>query len=184
MNVVNRILMGAILCVFTAIGCDTEGINDLFPQDDAGTGVDADSHTDVDDDSDTNTDSDPVAANGLSGVYFNDIRLTDKAFERQDPSINFDWKEGSPGSGVNRDSFSVRWTGSIVPRYSETYTLTTASDDGVRLWINGKRLISNWTHHSLEENNGTIRLEARKFYALKLEYYDQATQRCNQALLV
>ena len=52
--------------------------------------------------------------------------------------------------------------------------MTTESDDGVRLWIDGKSLVSNWTHHSLEENEGTIELKAGKLYAIKLEYYDNA----------
>jgi hypothetical protein len=71
------------------------------------------------------------------------------------------------------DNFSVRWSGSVAPRYSEPYTFYTASDDGVRLWVNDQLLIDNWTNHSATENSGTITLQAGQKYALKLEYYER-----------
>ena len=45
------------------------------------------------------------------------------------------------------ESFSVRWTGSFVPKYTEEYSISTESDDGVRLWVGDKQLVSNWTGH-------------------------------------
>ena len=33
----------------------------------------------------------------------------------------------------------------VQPRLSETYTFHTLSDDGVRLWVNGNRVINQWT---------------------------------------
>lgn len=70
-----------------------------------------------------------------------------------------------------KDQFSVRWTGEIEPRHSEEYTLATLSNDGVRLWIDGKLIVDNWTGHSAAEDTGKIRLEAGKRYPIKLEYY-------------
>src|SRR5581483_4909068 len=48
----------------------------------------------------------------------------------------------APSSGMGADTFSVRWQGQVQPRFSETYTFYTTSDDGVRLWINGQQLIN------------------------------------------
>ncbi len=67
--------------------------------------------------------------------------------------------------------FSVRWTGHIIPPDAKKYTFHTFSNDGVRLWIDGKRIINNWTDHGETEDTGTIRLEAKKPYPLKLEYF-------------
>ena len=39
-----------------------------------------------------------------------------------------------------------------------TYTFTTASDDGVRLYVNGQLLIDNWTDHGVVQNSGTASL--------------------------
>ncbi|MCM8812570.1 MAG: PA14 domain-containing protein, partial [Candidatus Omnitrophica bacterium] len=46
------------------------------------------------------------------------------------------------------------------------------SDDGVRLWVNGKQLINNWTNHAAMENSGSITLTAGQKYDLVMEYYD------------
>ncbi|HYH99766.1 PA14 domain-containing protein, partial [Hyalangium sp.] len=59
-----------------------------------------------------------------------------------------------------------------MPRYSETYTFYTRSNDGVRLWVNGQLLIDNWTVHALEEDRGTITLQAGRAYSLRMEFYE------------
>jgi len=58
----------------------------------------------------------PVAANGLTGRYFNDpssgtTRFTTLVLTRVDPTVNFNWAAGGPGGGVTVNNFSVRWTG-------------------------------------------------------------------------
>jgi hypothetical protein len=68
-------------------------------------------------------------------------------------------------------SFSVRWTGSIEPRHSEEYRFHTFSNDGVRLWVDQKLVVDNWTDHSEREDTGAIRLEARRKVLLRLEYF-------------
>ena len=71
-------------------------------------------------------------------------------------------------------AFSIRWTGTVTPKYSETYTFTTRSDDGVRLFVNGKRVIDNWTDHGSAEDTATVALTAGKPCDLKLEYFNSA----------
>ena len=45
------------------------------------------------------------------GEYYNNTVLSGStALVRDDQEVNFNWGSGSPGSGVNRDVFSVRWT--------------------------------------------------------------------------
>jgi len=70
-----------------------------------------------------------------------------------------------------RSDFSVRWRGQVNPLHSETYTFYTVSNDGVRLWVNGKLIIDNWTDHSTTENSGEIGLTAGKKADIKMEYY-------------
>lgn len=72
---------------------------------------------------------------------------------------------------ASASQFSARWTGMIEPTAGEEYTFYTNSNDGVRLWIDGKLLIDNWTDHSETEDKGVVRLEAGKKYSLKLEYF-------------
>ncbi|TRX40503.1 PA14 domain-containing protein [Flavobacterium restrictum] len=114
---------------------------------------------------------------GLKAEYFNNMTLTGTpVLTRTDATINNDWVNGSPDPLVNADNFSVRWSGQVQPLYSETYTFTTRSDDGIRLWVNGTQVINNWTDHSVATNTGTIALVAGVKYAIVLEYYENAGQ--------
>jgi len=112
-----------------------------------------------------------VTASGLRADYFAGTNFDTLALTRNDVQVDFSWS-GSPGTGVPADQFSVRWTGQIIPRYSQTYTFSTVSDDGVRLWVNGFLVIDNWTVHLATTNTGTIALTAGQTYPIKLEYFD------------
>jgi hypothetical protein len=67
--------------------------------------------------------------------------------------------------------FSVRWTGQIEAPESGEYTFHTFSNDGVRLWVNDRKLIDNWTDHGETEDTGRIELQAGKRANVKLEYF-------------
>lgn len=110
---------------------------------------------------------------GLRAEYFNNTTLTAPvAATRVDATVNFNWASGSPASGVGTDRFSARWTGQVEALFTQTYTFYTVSDDGVRLSVNGQRIIDNWTDHGPTENRGTIALTAGRSYDLRLEYYE------------
>ncbi len=51
------------------------------------------------------------------------------------------------------------------------WTLTTNSDDGVRLWIDGAQVINNWTNHSPTLNHAALTLSAGH-HAVRMEYYE------------
>ena len=109
---------------------------------------------------------------GLTGTYFSDMNFGNAVVTRTDTTVDFDWGTGSPASGVAADGFSVRWNGQVQAQFSETYTLSTVSDDGVRLWVNGQLVIDNWSDHAPTENSGSITLVAGQKYELKMEFYE------------
>jgi hypothetical protein len=110
--------------------------------------------------------------NGLRAEYFDNVNLTNLKVARTDGTVNFNWGTGSPNTAIAPDTFSVRWTGQVQPLTSGTYTFFTQSDDGIRLWVNGQRIINNWTNHSVTENRGSITLTAGQKYDIRLEHYD------------
>jgi hypothetical protein len=109
---------------------------------------------------------------GLSATYFNSPTPGTSGVSRTDQVIDFYWGSGSPAAGVNSDNFSARWVGQLQPRYSETYTFSTRSDAGIRVWVDGKLIIDAWSRHSLRTDSGTIALQAGKRYDLKVEYWE------------
>jgi hypothetical protein len=88
-------------------------------------------------------------------------------------AVNFGWGEGAPGPGVPTNKFSIRWSGKVVAPASGKYRFRTVSNDGVRLWVNGVRVIDNWTNHATTSNTSVaITLNAGVTYAVVMEFYD------------
>jgi len=110
---------------------------------------------------------------GLRSQYYDNSDLSNLKLVRTDANINFNWGTGSPDASIGADTFSVRWTGKLRPRCSELYTFYTTTDDGVRLWVNGQKIIDGWVNgSSATERSGTIRLVAGRKYDVKMEYYE------------
>jgi hypothetical protein len=113
----------------------------------------------------------PGQGTGLYGEYFGTTILQGRKFDRTDAQINFDWSRAAPAQELGLINYSVRWSGWVEPRFSGTHTLTTNSDDGVRLWIDGTKIIDNWTVHGAALDPGSIELEKGRKYHLKLEFF-------------
>jgi hypothetical protein len=108
---------------------------------------------------------------GVRADYFQGMNFSNHVLSRVDAQIDFSWA-GAPDEAVGEDSFSVRWTGEVEAAFTETYTFYTNSDDGVRLWVDGRQLVNNWTDHGDTENSGNIDLVTGQTYSLVMEYYD------------
>ncbi len=110
---------------------------------------------------------------GLKGEYFKNQDLMGRPdLVRIDRIINFDWAMGSPDTSIPPDHFSARWTGKLVPKHSGMYNLGFVSDDGVRLYLDGKLLIDSWFDRGATLDVVTVKLEADKQYDLRIEYYE------------
>jgi glucose/arabinose dehydrogenase len=110
--------------------------------------------------------------NGLRGEYYDNINFTNPIITRVDPTVNFNWGNGSPDASMGVDTFSAVWSGQVQPLYSETYTFFTRTDDGVRLFVNNQLVIDNYRDQSPTERSGTITLQAGQKYDIRMEYYE------------
>jgi|ETNmetMinimDraft_25_1059894.scaffolds.fasta_scaffold13203_4 mannan endo-1,4-beta-mannosidase len=102
---------------------------------------------------------------GLDGEYFANPNLEgEPAFTRRDVRVSFDWLEGEAGKGLPvggattpgmhdfpHDDFSIRWTGAVVPRFSETYTFRITGKDGVRLKLGRKVVVDSLGQGAIKE---------------------------------
>jgi glucose/arabinose dehydrogenase len=111
--------------------------------------------------------------NGLRAEYYGNIDFTGRVVARIDPTVNFDWGAGAPDPNIGADNFSVRWTGQIQSRFSETYTFYALVDDGIRLWVNDRLLIDQWHDQAATLYSRRLDLSAGKFYDIKIEYYER-----------
>lgn len=112
---------------------------------------------------------------GATGKYFNNTSLTGPpADTRLDSAIDFNWGSGSSGAaGVGADNFSVRWDGTLKVATTGGYQFQTASDDGVRVWVNNVLVIDNWTFHgTTTDTSATISLTAGTNYPVRVEFFE------------
>lgn len=109
---------------------------------------------------------------GLRGDYYAGREFDSQLLSRIDPVVDFQWGDGSPDPRVPSDNFSARWTGRILPEFSESYTIYVIVDDGVRLWIDEQLIIDRWIDQPPTEHSATVALEAGAFSGIRMEYYE------------
>lgn len=111
---------------------------------------------------------------GLKTEYFSTMDLTGEVKCRVEPIINFDPANQPPDPFIPRSPKSIRWTGVLTPRITGEYTISANSDDGLRLYFNGKCMINQWVDRSNSSNKFKIMLQAGREYKVVMEYYDHA----------
>ena len=116
---------------------------------------------------------------GLKAAYFGGANFETLATTRTDAKVDFWWGEGGPNendgkplAGIGPDKWSVRWTGQVQALESGSYTFSTNTDDGLRLWVDGKMIIDHWVGGPFPGGAGTIVLEGARKYSIKMEYFD------------
>jgi beta-glucosidase len=110
---------------------------------------------------------------GLKGEYFNNMSLSgNPALVKVDSTINFQWEERPPAPQIHPDTFSIRWTGRLIPPRSGNYRLSVSSDDGVRLYIDGKLLVDRWVDRGETADFLTMQLDSARQYDIRIEYYE------------
>jgi lysophospholipase L1-like esterase/chitodextrinase len=113
-----------------------------------------------------------ASGTGLAGAYFARTNHTLAKFSRTDARIDLAWPGGTPHHKLGTDGFSVRWTGQVLPKFSEYYTFIARASGGLRLWVNNHLVISDWSQHSLRESRGRlIRLTGGKRFDIRIDYW-------------
>ncbi len=119
---------------------------------------------------------------GLVGYYWSNVTsvaFTNVSFSvpptltRTDAVVNFNWTNTSPDPSISSNNFVARWAGSVQPQFNETYTFSTYSAAGVRLWLNGQLLINKWINQSATTWTASIPLVAQQRYNVSLDYFYQ-----------
>ncbi|MBD3321878.1 MAG: T9SS type A sorting domain-containing protein [Chitinivibrionales bacterium] len=130
----------------------------------------------------------PSNGAGLYGEYFNNTDLSGTpVMTRIDPIVNYIFakaenqvfhqdENGNVVDSIGIGELSIRWTGTIIPHFSENYTFYVTSCDGMRLYIDDQSVIDHW-QESKGEKTGSIDLTAGQSYDIKLEYFHSATGR-------
>jgi len=114
---------------------------------------------------------------GLLGSYYNDPAhqvLVSPILVRVDSVIDLNVGLGSPGPGVDENFMNIRWEGEIEPLFTDLYTFSFISDDGVRLWIDSIQVIDHWFNQAAVESSGQIFLEEGRRYPIQVDFFHDA----------
>jgi hypothetical protein len=116
------------------------------------------------------------AGTGLRARYYGNRSLEGApVFTRVEPTVDAYWRHDSPVPGMlPSNDFSVRWTGKIQPRCSETYRFFLFSDDGARVWIDGALVCDFWYDQRGPEHLCATKVPfgAGQTYDIVVEYFE------------
>jgi beta-glucosidase len=112
--------------------------------------------------------------NGLKAEYFGNPDLEGTpVLVRKDSLMQMFWRSESPGEGVPADSFSVRWTGIIVPPACGSYEIGLFTDERGRFYLNGELLFDHWdAGEDRFFGADTVKFEKGMEYPIVVEYAD------------
>ena len=123
---------------------------------------------------------------GLTGQYYRGRDFAgEPVMTRIDARPSFRWDRGSPtdeavargeldaAHALESDNFCVRWTGTLVPPVSGEYELVVTANDGARLFVDGQKVLEDWTETSVARAiAGKVKLEGGQEHELRLEYFE------------
>jgi hypothetical protein len=109
---------------------------------------------------------------GVRAVYYDGMDLSgDPVLTQIEDSINHNWASGEVAGGLS-DLVSARWTANLEAPSTETCNLITSTDDGVRLWFDGRLVINRWIDQGTADYVAPVDMTAGQIYSIRMEYYE------------
>lgn len=108
---------------------------------------------------------------GLEATYYRSTDFSGKPVAKVlVKQINFNWQNAHPVPQIHSVTFSARYIGAIKPSRTGNYWFSIGSDDGGRVYLDGKLIIDNWGNHAITYKNAMIHLTAGTVYHLRIDY--------------
>ncbi len=109
---------------------------------------------------------------GVKAEYFDNLELQGTPRTRIEEEIYYDPASQPPDPVIPRAPFSARWTTELCPTVSGNYIINLRTDDGCRMWIDGKQVLDAWQSHPATDNVAEVTFEAGRRYHVVIEYFD------------
>jgi len=110
----------------------------------------------------------------LTGAYYDGHGFPgEPVATRTDATIDFTWWDDAPAPRVPADSFSVRWSGMLVPPVSGRYALGLRALGGARLLLDDSVLVEFSDRHVVLTQSATVDLVGGVPRRLRVEYFDR-----------
>lgn len=112
---------------------------------------------------------------GIRGEYFSGTDLKNIMFVRTDETVDF---EEPSDMNTHEEGASIRWSGRIQSAYTEDYSFYVSIKGGVRLWVGENLIIDHWDNQTQNEFTGSIKLDSRWKYFIRMEYKTDSGDVC------
>lgn len=111
------------------------------------------------------------SGHGFKAEYFKNRDLQGQpALIRVDEKIDLQ-NPRTPAPGFPQNDFSIRWSARLTAPATGKYVFTFTSDDGCRVFLDGKAIIDHWVETTATPFRGEAELTAGKTYDLRIEYF-------------
>lgn len=108
----------------------------------------------------------------FEGEYYQGRNFERPVATRRDAKIDFDFSGKPPISGLDKDNYSIRWTATFTPSHSCEYIFRTSADDGIRVFLDGKKVLDDWSIHGTDfKDSSPTALKAGSAHSLRVEYF-------------
>lgn len=114
--------------------------------------------------------------NGLQGEYYSNINWEgEPTLTRNDANIDFTWMPEKPIEDLEKDDFSVRWTGEIIPEVSGQYRIGLKASNGAKVYFNDELKVDFRDDHEPKTKYFDTQLKKGKSYDIRIEYFNYHT---------
>lgn len=110
---------------------------------------------------------------GLTASYYRGMNFDTLVSTRTDSQVNFNWDQ-TPPLGLPHDYYSVRWEGYVKVQRGGKYDFIVSSDDGSRLWVDGKEVINDWGQHARQTERAILNFAPDSRHRIRLDYFQAA----------
>jgi hypothetical protein len=111
---------------------------------------------------------------GLTTEYYTN-KFGSLIFKRIEPTVNLpDITDVLFHHKLTSYNYSIRWSGLVMPQYSQDYNFYVEAGGGVRLWVNDKLIIDKWEEfYPALLTSSKVSLIAGQKYNIRLEYFNE-----------
>jgi alpha-D-xyloside xylohydrolase len=117
----------------------------------------------------------PDGQPGLAGQYFEGTNFETPKGQFVDTKIDHTWPDPPlaeiPGGLTSLNNFSVRWQGTLTAPEDGVYELGVEGDDGYRLILDGKTVVSNWQNGATRYQGTEQTLHKGQVVKIAIEYF-------------
>ena len=111
---------------------------------------------------------------GFTAEYFTNMELKGTPIHKAtEKKISYSWSNGTGIQGMQKENYSVRWSGVIRVPETADYDFALGGDDAYRLFINDEPIINEWSVGAYRNSGTTYKLQSGKNYRIRVEYYQK-----------